>query len=426
MSRLGDRAVLIAAGAPQARNFPANHLPFRASSHFLYLVGRGLPDAMLLLTGDRAALYQPTPPEGDDLWHGPPPDQDALAAATGCAVCPVEGLQVPAGTLTLPAMDPATRARQSALLGRPVGATVGHHDEPLAQAMVETRLIHDAAAIDALRRVGKITIDGHRAGRAALAPGKRAHEVWAAMQMVFTANGMGSAYAPIVTPHGEVLHARDLSAVLQAGDLLLADVGAETSDGWAGDVTRTWPVSGRFSSTQAAIVAVVQRAQDVAIAACTPGRRYRDVHLLASRALAAGLVELGILVGDPDELVADDVHAVFFPHGVGHLIGLDVHDMEDLGDRPGYPPGRRRSDRFGLGFLRLDRILAPGMAVTIEPGFYQVPAILQNPARSGRFGDRIDRARLAEFADVRGVRIEDDVLITDHGPEVLTAGLPNC
>jgi len=426
MARLGDRAALIPAGGAQPRNFPANHLPFRASSHFLYLVGRGLSGAMLLMEGGSAVLYRPTPPPGDDLWHGPSHAADALGESIGCPVRPLETLKVPRGTLTLPSMDAVTRAHQESLLGRSVGGAVSAADEPLAQAMVETRLIHDDAAIAALRRVGRVTIEGHRAGLAALAPGKRAYEVWAAMQQVFTAHGMGHAYAPIVTPHGEVLHAHDLDAVLKEGDLLLADVGAETADGWAGDVTRTWAVNGRYSPTQAAIVEVVQRAHDAAIAACTPGRRYRDVHLLASRVIAAGLVDLGILRGDPDELVADDVHAVFFPHGIGHLIGLDVHDMEDLGDRPGYPAGRTRSDRFGLGFLRLDRTLQPGMAVTIEPGFYQVPAILADPSRVTPHGDRINRTRLAAFADVRGVRIEDDVLITAQGPEVLTPGLPNC
>lgn len=426
MGHLGDGAVLIPAGAPQPRNFPANHLPFRASSHFLYLVGQGVPGAMLLLEGDQATLYRPTPPPGDDLWHGPALCAETLGESMGCQVRPIDALRLPADTLTLPAQDPITRGHQSRLLGREVTASLAAPDEPLAMAMVETRLIHDEAAIEALRRVGRVTIEGHRAGREALAPGKHAYEVWAAMQQVFTAHGMGHAYAPIVTPHGEVLHAHDLDARLEDGDLLLADVGAETADGWAGDVTRTWPVNGRYSPTQAAIIDVVQRAQDAAIAACVPGGAYRDVHLLASRVIAAGLVDLGILRGDPEELVADDVHAVFFPHGIGHLIGLDVHDMEDLGDRPGYPTGRSRSARFGLGFLRLDRTLAPGMAVTIEPGFYQVPAILADPSRVTRFGDRIDRNRLADFADVRGVRIEDDILITPDGPEILTPGLPNC
>jgi Xaa-Pro aminopeptidase len=145
---------------------------------------------------------------------------------------------------------------------------------------------------------------------------------------------------------------------------------------------------------------------------------------LASRVLAEGLVALGVLRGDPHELVADGVHALLFPHGVGHLLGLDVHDMEDLGDRAGYAPGRTRSDQFGLSYLRLDRDLSPGMAVTIEPGIYRVPPILDDPRLRALAGDRLDRARLAQFGDVRGIRIEDDVLVTDGDPEVLTSAIP--
>jgi Xaa-Pro aminopeptidase len=135
-------------------------------------------------------------------------------------------------------------------------------------------------------------------------------------------------------------------------------------------------------------------------------------------------VDVGILQGQPDDLVAQDAHALFFPHGVGHLLGLDVHDMEDLGDLAGYEPGRSRSRRFGLGFLRLDRPLRAGMIVTIEPGFYQVPAILNDRDRRSTYRDSVNWERLADFADVRGIRIEDDVLITDAGQEVLTAALP--
>ncbi len=151
---------------------------------------------------------------------------------------------------------------------------------------------------------------------------------------------------------------------------------------------------------------------------------YRDLHLLACRTLAAGLVDLGILRGQPEDLVEWDVHALFFPHGVGHLLGLDVHDMEDLGDEAGYAPGRRRSPRFGLGFLRLDRPLAPRMVVTIEPGFYQVPGILGPARQSGQYDDAVNWDRLDAFATVRGIRIEDDVLITADGCETLTAALP--
>ncbi len=169
---------------------------------------------------------------------------------------------------------------------------------------------------------------------------------------------------------------------------------------------------------------MVLEAQRRAIAAVGPGTRYRNVHVIACQTLASGLVDLGILRGDPIALAADGVVALLFPHGVGHLLGLDVHDMEDLGDRAGYAPGRQRAKEFGLRALRLDRDLVPGMAVTIEPGLYQVPSILENPTLTRVAGDRLDRKKLAAFADVRGIRIEDDVLVTETGREVLTEAIP--
>jgi Xaa-Pro aminopeptidase len=224
--------------------------------------------------------------------------------------------------------------------------------------------------------------------------------------------------------HGEVLHNEDHGNLIGATDLLLCDVGAETATGWAADVTRTWPASGRYSPTQRDLYDVVLAAQQDTIAAVKPGVRYRDLHLLAGRLLADGLVALGILRGDPAELVADGVVALLFPHGIGHLLGLDVHDMEDLGDRAGYAPGRTRATEFGLRSLRLDRDLVPGMAVTVEPGLYIVPAILNDKTLSARAGDRLRRDRLAAFADVRGIRIEDDILVTPTGHEVLSAAIP--
>ncbi len=212
---------------------------------------------------------------------------------------------------------------------------------------------------------------------------------------------------------------------LAAGDLLLVDAGAELH-GWASDVTRTWPVSGAFSPTQRALYDVVLAAQQAAIDAVRPGVRYRDLHLLASTVLARGLVDEGILRGDPESLVERGAHALFFPHGLGHLMGLDVHDMEDLWDRAGYGPGRTRAEAFGLCYLRLDRDLAPGMVVTIEPGLYLVPAILATRDLVEPFerDGTLCREALERFSDVRGIRIEDDVLCTDGGAEVLTAAIP--
>jgi Xaa-Pro aminopeptidase len=260
---------------------------------------------------------------------------------------------------------------------------------------------------------------------AATQPGRREHHVRAAMEAELAARGMCPAYGSIVTVHGEVLHNVDYDNPIAPGDLLLADVGGE-HEGWASDVTRTWPTNGRFSPTQRALYDVVLEAQRVAIDRVRPGVRYRDVHRAASVVLARGLVDEGILHGDPESLVERGAHALLFPHGIGHLLGLDVHDMEDLGDRAGYAPGRARSEQFGLGYLRLDRDLRPGMLVTIEPGLYLVPALLADERRCGPFvaDGSFDRAALARFADVRGIRIEDDVLCTTDGPQVLTAAIP--
>jgi Xaa-Pro aminopeptidase len=169
---------------------------------------------------------------------------------------------------------------------------------------------------------------------------------------------------------------------------------------------------------------VVAAAQLAAIEAVAPGVRYLEVHRRAGQVLVEGLCALGILRGDPAELHARGAAALFFPHGVGHLLGIDVHDMEDLGDRAGYAPGRSRSRLPGDRYLRLDRDLAAGMCVTIEPGFYQIRRILERPEEVGALEDALDRSELARFADVRGIRIEDDVLVTEAGREVLSGAVP--
>lgn len=424
---LENAPALFASGKAIGRNYPANPYPFRASSHFLYFAGLPLEGAWLLCEGEEATLFVPPPAPDDALWHGPSPSLSELAEATGCTVKPTRDL--PAAVrgrtvATVAVQDWATRREQEELLGRSL-AVPNDADERLLDAIVALRLVHDEAAIAELRAAAEATAAGHRAAMAVTRPGIREHAVRAAFDEAFFTRGMaGHAYSPIVTVHGEILHSRTHDNVLAEGDLLLADVGAETAGGWASDVTRTWPVSGRFSSTQRELYELVLASQKAAIDASVPGARWRDVHLLAARVLTEGLVSLGVLRGDVDELVADGVHALFFPHGLGHLLGLDVHDMEDVGDRAGYAPGRTRSEQFGLSYLRLDRDLAPGMAVTVEPGFYQVPAILDDPRLSAIAGDRLNRDRLARFADVRGIRIEDDVLVTESGNEVLTRTLP--
>lgn len=424
---LGGRPALLASGKARPRNYAADQFPFRATSHFLYLFGLPAPEALAFYDGQAWTLYLPEPGADDALWEGAVPGFGEISELTGCPVKARGALPTLHGreVATLPAPDLETNAALSGLVGREVRyGRLAPVDEPLADAMIALRLRHDDAAIAELRRAADVTGDAHRAGMRATEPGLTEAHVRAAMVAEFHKRNVEAAYSPIVTVHGEVLHNHHYHHVLKPGDLLLADVGGESPGGFAGDVTRTWPVTGRYSPTQRELYEVVLRAQRETIDAVRPGVRYRDVHLTAHKAMARGLVELGILRGHPEELVADGVTALLFPHGVGHLIGLDVHDMEDLGDRAGYAPGRTRSPEFGHGYLRLDRDLEPGMCVTIEPGLYVVPAILDDERLTKRAGDRLDRKRLSHFSDVRGIRIEDDVLVTEGGREVLTGGIP--
>lgn len=411
-------------GCASARNFPANRHPHRASSHFLYFAGIPLENAAIRLEQGRLELFIDDPHPDSILWHGETPTREELAQKMGAeAAYPLAELgRYTADAATIAVQDPRTHHQQCQYLNRFL--TFEGVDLDLAQAIITLRLTHDAAALEELKKAASIAVKTHLEGMKATPNAKTEAQIRGAMEGVIIAHNMSCAYNSIVTVHGEILHNEQYHHPLQAGDLILADVGAETATGWASDITRTWPVSGQFSASQRDIYDIVLAAHDACIAKMRPGVEYRDIHLLAARVMAQGLVNLGILKGNPEDLVEMDAHALFFPHGIGHLLGLDVHDMEDLGDLAGYECNRTRSTRFGLNYLRLDRPLRSQMLVTIEPGFYQVPAILENRDNRLKYRSVVNWERLAQFSDVRGIRIEDDVLVTDEGTEVLTAALP--
>jgi Xaa-Pro aminopeptidase len=434
LSTLIDFPAILWAGNSNSRNFPANVFPYRASSHFLYFAGLPLANAAIRIDAGKLELFIDEPTANNALWHGETPKRDEIAAQIGAdAAYPMAELALKiADAATVAVQNPSTWTQQTQLFDRMILPQIPPQgiDLELARAIVKLRIVHDETALTELRKAAAVSVAAHKAGMAAVSKCQTEAEVRAAMESVIIAHNMKTSYNSIVTVHGEVLHNEHYHHPIQPGDLLLADVGAETPTGWAGDITRTFPTSGKFSSTQRDIYDVVLAAHDACITAMHPGVEYADIHLLACQVIAEGLVGLGILQGKPEELVEKDVHALFFPHGIGHLLGLDVHDMEDLGDLAGYEEGRDRSQRFGLGYLRLHRTLRAGMLVTIEPGFYQVPAIL-NSARFSK-GDAlrshyqylINWERLQQFADVRGIRIEDDVLVTETGVDILTKELP--
>jgi Xaa-Pro aminopeptidase len=423
-----DAPVLLAGNGMRYRN-SAYALPFRQDSSFLYYTGCRAPGAALLLADGQSTLFLTPPADDDALWHGHSESIIEQAAALGFErVEPLSALDGVCRThrdlCTIAVPDRRVNEQLSALTGQPLEFLRAPGDEALIQAIITQRRILGAEEVAEMRLAARATEAAHRAAMAATRPGGHEREVAAVFNAMIAAHGCVPAYGAIVTVRGEVLHNEHHVNPLQDGQLLLLDGGAESPAGYATDVTRTWPVSGTFTGRQRAAYQAVLDAQRAAIDLVRPGVRYRDVHTAASRVLAQFLADEGLLTVSADDAIASGAHALFFPHGVGHLIGLDVHDMEGFGDRQAYPPGRTRSPQFGTGYLRLDLDLEPGMAVTIEPGLYVVPAILSDARLTDRFAGQVDLDRARQWIGFGGIRIEDDVLTTGGEPEVITAGIP--
>lgn len=426
LAQIIDFPVVFWSGKPPSRNFPANHYPFRANSHFLYFAGLPIPNAAIQIDGGNLILFKDDDSPESALWQGETPKRRDLAAQMGADqhYSFSELSRFVKDAATLPIQDLGTYQQQCYECDRDL-LPLRDRDLVLAQAIINLRLCHDDFAVNQIKEAAKVSISAHKAGITAAPHCRSEAQVRAVIEGEIIAHNMTCAYPSIVTTRGEILHNEDYSGELSPDDLILADVGAETPLGWASDITRTYPVKGRFSATQRDIYDVVLAAHDACIDKLHPGVEYSDIHLLGGTVLAEGLIDLGILRGKAEDLVDLDAHALFFPHGIGHLLGLDVHDLEDLGDLAGYALGRTRRPRFGFQYLRLDRVLQPGMIVTIEPGFYQVPGILNNTEFREKYQDCVDWEGLEKFADVRGIRIEDDVLVTETGSEVLTPDLPS-
>ncbi|MCR4376159.1 MAG: M24B family metallopeptidase, partial [Acidobacteria bacterium] len=280
----------------------------------------------------------------------------------------------------------------------------------------------EVADIDAAVNVSR---EMYAAAMRAAQPGRHEYDVVAEIARVATAHGGRFSFPPICSVHGETLHNPFHRNVMQAGDMLILDSGFETPHYNASDITRTMPVGGTFTAQQRVIYEMVLRAQLAAIGAIKPGVPYRDIHLLAATSFATDLKAAGLMKGNIQEAVAAGAHALFFPHGLGHMLGMDVHDMENLEERlVGYRPGLERSTQFGLAYLRLGRELEPGFVVTVEPGLYFIPALIDQWKADGTNAAFLNFTEIGKFRDARGCRIEDNVLVTEAGGRVLGQPIP--
>ena len=428
-----ERPIVIFAGHAPARNYATNPHFFRAGSSYLYFGGPPLEHAALLIEpgsdgSDGSLLLRPPAGPDDALWFGAISADEDLAAAAGLNVENV----VDSDTL-----EPRLAGRKAATVAPPYPETLASiarlglpaaSDDEL-RAIINQRLIKDEHELAAMRRAAEIGMEAHRAALAATRPGRREADAAAAFMNVLHRHECPVSFSPIITVRGEVLHNEGHPNTMPDGALLLCDAGAEEPGGYASDITRTAPVNGKWTPIQRHLYDATLQALNAATAACVPGARYRDVHDLSACVICEGLVEAELLRGDPTELAARTAHALFYPHGVGHLIGLDAHDMEDFGDLAGYAPGRNRRTEFGNKSLRLDRDLEPGMTVTIEPGIYLVPAIWARDDLVSPLADVVNRAKVDALLNDRfgGIRIEHTLCVRPieaGGPEVLSAPLP--
>ncbi|MBQ7501696.1 aminopeptidase P N-terminal domain-containing protein [bacterium] len=434
--KIPDISVLLFSGTSLSRNYPANTYPFRAQSHFLYLAGVCPEGSYFLLREGTARLFVPEVTLDDIVWSGMPESAEIIAERSGCEVHELSELpeylkDIAAERLaSLPHSEASQNNILSGALGR-LPSLENAADRRLALALIEMRLHNDEAACRELRRACALTVKAHMYGLRALRGINRGggygseSDINEAMLDPIIRNGGYVSFNPIISTSGERLHQVKLGENLAPGRLLLVDFGAESPSGWAGDITNTWPVNGKYSGKQALIYNTCLRAHKECAAMLRAGTEWTQVHGKALAVIAEGLQEIGILKGGSvEEYLEDNVISLFMPHGIGHLMGIDVHDMEDLGDLAGYAPGRERSKKFGWNCLRLNRPLAEGMAVTVEPGIYFIPELFERPEFADSVRKYVDRERLAQFLEVHGVRIERDYLITAGGSELLTPDMP--
>lgn len=413
-----------------------NPYDFRQDGTFLYYAGQCLPGCVLWLDCDsgQEVLLGPQTDMNDFIWTGTVPGVDVLAGNAG--------LTRSAGTDELPRLIadalargrrvhylPAYRAAGTLLLMRLFGlseeAILTGVSVELVQAVVRQRSVKSVAEVDEIREAISLSEAMYALLLRECRPGLSENVLYARLQELLLARGSHEAFPMILSCRGEILHNHCHDQTLAAGDLLLVDSGAVSPGGYASDLTRTLPVGGRFSALQRDLYDTVLAAQRAGIETMSPGVRFLDCHLAAARRLVENLSALGIMRGNADEAVAVGAHALFMPHGLGHMLGLDVHDMEALGeDYVGYDETVRRSAQFGLSGLRLGRRLEPGFVVTVEPGLYFIPHLIDIWQGEGRHASFIDYQAVQQFRNCGGIRIEDDVLVTPGGVEVLSRAIP--
>jgi Xaa-Pro aminopeptidase len=412
-------------------NYPENTYPFRQDSSFLYFWGIDLPGLAALIDIDenREILFGCDPTLHETVWTGPQLSLQHYCLKSGIKELAASdqleselkhALEKSRQIHFLPQYRPENLIKVQTLLGVAPSFVNNFVSKSFIKAVVAQRSIKSREEVEQIESALEITSEMHTLAMKMSRPGLLEREVVGAMVGLVGASGVAPSYPNIFSVDGQILHNPGHQNVMQNGDIIINDSGVDSLMHYASDITRTFPVGGKFTQKQKEIYTVLLNAQLKAIEAISPGVEYRDVHFMTCSQIAAGLNSLGLMKGDVNEAVAAGAHALFMPHGLGHMIGLDVHDMEDLGeDYVGYTDTIRRSRQFGTAHLRLARTLEPGFVLTVEPGIYFIPGLIDQWKGQGKFESFIDYNKIENYRDFGGIRIEDNVLVHDNGLRVL-------
>lgn len=418
-------------------NYKDNVYPyFRQDSSFLYYIGLDKPGLAAVIDAESGEcfLFGSDPTLDSMVWTGPEPGLSELGKQAAISrVLPI-GMLEEFLSITrskerelhyLPPYRPEHIVKLSSLLDRGQKAIEKGISLTLIQAIVHQRSIKTEEEIAELNKAVTLTAQMHLHAMKTARPGMMEAELMAQVQAIPVALESHPSFPIILSVHGEILHNHHHHNRLGEGRLLLVDCGAEAASHYSGDMTRTYPVSGFFTKKQREVYQIVVDASDQVVINLGPGVPYIDMHKLASRTIVNGLKDLGIMRGDTEEAVEMGAHALFFPHGLGHMLGLDVHDMENLGeDFVGYNDDIKRSSQFGLKSLRLAKELQEGNAITVEPGIYFIPGLIDKWAAEKKFEEFINYEALDSYKDFGGIRLEDDYVITDNGSRLLGVPVP--
>ena len=416
-------------------NYPANPYHFRQDSTFLYFFGLDFPSlaAVIDVDEERDIVFGNDVGIEDIIWMGFQPSIKERAMQAGIEeTMPLDKLEETVKTAVqkgkkvhfLPPYRPETVIKIGQLMDRP-DVVKDHSSEDLIKAVVEQRSVKIKEEVEEMEKALSVTHETYSVAMRMTKPGIYEREIAGKMEGIVLSHGYTIAFPTILTINGQILHNHYHGNILKEGQLLVIDSGAESSLHYASDITRTIPTGGKFSPKQKEIYEIVLNAQESSIDAIKLGTKFRDIHLQVARIIADGMKELGLMKGDMDEALEAGAHALFFPHGLGHQIGLDVHDMENLGENyVGYDDKTKRSEKFGFAYLRFARELQPGFVMTVEPGIYFIPALIDKWKGENKFTQFINYEKIEEYRDFGGIRIEDDVLVTESGHRVLGMPIP--